>query len=310
MPASLILAVSNSSPRARRKIFSWIFDTLAAMTQDLGSWTFMNYGYADLDGKAVVLRLEARDEPERYCIQLYHHAAAGVEFQDKDVVEVSCGRGGGAAYITRYLKPRSVTGIDLSARQIEFCRRVHRLPGLRFLQGEAENIPLPDECADVIVNIEASCLYADTDKFFSEVNRILRPGGHFIYADIHLTKDVDQLLGKLRRTGLQILNLEDITENVAHALEADHQRRIDALRTFAPFFLRGLLKAFAGTKGTLVPNGLANGRMVYLSFVLSRDVQFHKADDAAASDGRPIAVGQSRSASLANLSALQGAATE
>ena len=274
MLARLILAVSNRSPRARRKIFGWIFDAVAAMTQDLESWTFMNYGYADLDAKAVVPRLEARDEPERYCIQLYHHAAVGVELDDKDVVEVSCGRGGGAAYIKRYLKPRSVTGIDLSARQIEFCRRAHRLPGLRFLQGEADNIPLPDECADVIVNIEASCLYPDTDRFFSEVNRILRPDGHFIYADFHLAKDVDQLLSQLRRTGLQIVKHEDITENVAHALKADYQRRIDTVRSTAPFLLRGLLKAFAGAQGTVVPNGLASGRIVYLSFVLSRGGRF------------------------------------
>ena len=269
MPANLILAVSNRSPRARRKIFSWIFETLAAMTQDLESWTLMNYGYADLDEKATVLGLEARDEPERYCIQLYHHAAAAVDLRDKDVVEVSCGRGGGAAYITRYLKPRSVTGIDFSAGQIAFCRRIHRLPGLRFLRGEADNIPVTDKCADVIVNIEASCLYPDVDKFFREVTRILRPGGRFIYADFHLAKDVDHLLGQLERAGLQILKHEDITKNVAHALEADHQRRVDALRSFAPFLLRGLLKAFAGTRGTLVPTSLASGRMVYLSFVLS-----------------------------------------
>ena len=269
MPARLILAVSNRSPRARRKIFSWIFESLAAMTRDLESWTFMNYGYADLDETAAVLRLEARDEPERYCIQLYHHAAAGVDLRDKDVVEVSCGRGGGAAYITRYLKPRSVTGVDFSARQIEFCRRRHRLPGLRFLQGEADNIPIAEKSADVIVNIEASCLYPDIDKFFREVTRILRPRGRFIYADFHLTKDVDHLLGQLERAGLQILKHDDITKNVARALEADHQRRVDALRSFAPFLLRGLLKAFAGTQGTLVPNSLASGRMVYLSFVLS-----------------------------------------
>ena len=103
-----------------------MFDAVAAMTRDLESWTFMNYGYADLDGTVAMPRLDARDEQERYCIQLYHYAVAGVELDDKDVVEVSCGRGGGAAYIKRYLKPRSVTGIDLSARQIEFCRRVHR----------------------------------------------------------------------------------------------------------------------------------------------------------------------------------------
>lgn len=270
MLTKLIMALANRSPRARHKIFYWTFETLAAMTRDIESWTFMNYGYADLDGGENRLRLEACDEAERYCIQLYHHAVTSLDLGGKDVVEVSCGRGGGASYLKRYLKARTVTAIDLSPNQIDFCRRVHRVPGLRFLQGAAEDIPLHDECVDAIVNIEASCLYQDTAKFFSEIFRLLRPGGHFVYVDIHLTKDVDDLFSKLSRSGLQILEHRNFTENVVHALEADHDRRMARLRQLAPFFLRGLLKSFAGIQGTRIPNGLADGTMVYLSFVLSK----------------------------------------
>lgn len=270
MLTKLIMALANRSPRARRKIFDWTFETLAAMTRDVESWTFMNYGYADIEGGEERLRLEACDEAERYCIQLYQHAVTGLDLSGKDVVEVSCGRGGGASYVKRYLNAKTVTAIDLSPNQIDFCRRVHQVPGLRFLQGAAEDIPLPDECVDVIVNIEASCLYQDTAKFFGEIFRLLRPGGHFVYADIHLTKDVDVLVAKLARSGLQILERRNITENVIHALEIDHDRRMAGLKQMAPFFLRGLLKSFAGTRGTRIPNGLADGSMVYLSFVLSK----------------------------------------
>jgi len=270
MPERLLLAVSNRWPAARRRIFNWLFDALATLTPELKAWTFMNYGYAALDEDVGGLRLEAGDEPERYCLQLYHHATTAVDLGGRDVVEVSCGRGGGASYLARYRKPRSITGIDFSKKQIEFCRRVHAHRQLRFLRGEAEAVPLPDESADVIVNIEASCLYADVGKFFREAERLLRPGGDFVYADFHLARDVDDTLAKLRQTGLRIRRQEDITSNVARALEADHQRRIEAVRAHAPFFLRGLLNAFAGTRGTIVPNSLASGRLVYLCFVLSK----------------------------------------
>lgn len=271
MLTNLIMGLANRSPKARRKFFNWTFETLAAMTCDVESWTLMNYGYAHLDGsRQKRLRLEACDEAERYCIQLYHRVAAPLDLRGKDVLEVSCGRGGGASFVKRYLKAKTVTAIDLSSNQIDFCRRVHKAPGLRFLQGAAEDIPLPDECVDAIVNIEASCLYQDTDKFFSEVFRLLRPGGQFAYADIHLTKDVDGLLNELGRSGLKILEHQDITENVLYALEVDHERRMTGLKQLAPFFLRGLLKSFAGTQGTRIPNGLADGSMVYLSFVLSK----------------------------------------
>lgn len=272
MLTKLIMALANRSPTARREIFKWTFETLAAMTRDVESWTFMNYGYADLDGGEERLRLHPCDEAERYCVQLYHHAVTGLDLNGKNVVEVSCGRGGGASYVKRYLKAKTVTAVDLSPKQIEFCRRVHRVPGLRFLQGAAEDIPLPDECIDAIVNIEASCLYQDTAKFFSEVFRLLRPGGYFVYADIHLTKDIDDLFSRLVNSGLKILRQQDITENVIRALEVDHDRRIAGLKRMAPFFLRGLIKSFAGTQGTRIPNGLADGTMVYLSFVLSKKV--------------------------------------
>jgi SAM-dependent methyltransferase len=272
MLTTLTMSLANRSPKARRKIFKATFETLAAMTRDVESWTFMNYGYAHVDdGRQKRLRLAACDEAERYCIQLYHRAAAPLDLRGKDVVEVSCGRGGGASFLKRYLKAKNVTAIDLSANQIEFCQRVHRVPGLRFLRGNAEDIPLPDECVDAIVNIEASCHYQDTAKFFREVFRLLRPGGHFVYADMHRTKDVNDLFAELGRSGLQILEHQDITQNVIRALELDNDRRMAGLKRLVPFFLRGLLKSFAGTQGTLVPNSLADGRLVYLSFVLSKN---------------------------------------
>jgi SAM-dependent methyltransferase len=271
MLTTLTMSLANRSPKARRKIFKATFETLAAMTRDVESWTFMNYGYAHVDdGRQKRLRLAACDEAERYCIQLYHRAAAPLDLRGKDVVEVSCGRGGGASFLKRYLKAKNVTAIDLSPKQIEFCRRVHQISGLRFLQADAADIPLSDECVDAVVNIEASCLYEDTAKFFSEVYRLLRPGGHFVYADIHRTKDVDDLLCELECSGLRILEYQDITENVLYALEIDHRRRLAGLKQLGPFFLRGLLKSFAGTQGTRIPNGLADGSLVYLSFVLSK----------------------------------------
>jgi ubiquinone/menaquinone biosynthesis C-methylase UbiE len=275
MLANLIMSLANQSPKARGRIFEWTFETLAAMTRNVDSWTFMNYGYANFETKLQPLRLSAGDESERYCVQLYQHATAPINLHDKDVVEVSCGRGGGSSYVMRYLNARSVTGVDLSGNQIEFCRRVHKVPGLRFMQGNAEDLPLPDECADVIINIEASCLYEDTVKFFDEVFRLLRPRGHFVYADVHRSIDVDDLFAGLDQSGLITESCQDITQNVIRALELDHDRRMAGLRQYGPFFLRGLLGSFAGTQGTRIPKGLADGSLRYLSFVLSKPGGHH-----------------------------------
>src|SRR3546814_7009494 len=101
------------------------------------------------------------DEPDRYSIQLYHQTAAALDWTGLDGLEVGCGRGGGASYVARYLKPRSLVGLDIADRAIEFCRRRHAAPGLSFVSGDAQKLPFPDESFDVVLNVESSGSYPD-----------------------------------------------------------------------------------------------------------------------------------------------------
>ena len=100
------------------------------------------------------------------------------------MLEVSCGHGGGASYLVRTFRPALYTGMELNQSAVEFCRRRHILPGLDFVHGDAQDMPFPDQAFDVVVNIEASHIYLDCQKFFGEVARVLRQGGHFLYADV------------------------------------------------------------------------------------------------------------------------------
>ena len=65
---------------------------------------FMDYGFSPIHNEIPRLELDEKDEPERYCINLYHHDVQDVPLENKDVLEIGCGRGGGGAYIARYLK--------------------------------------------------------------------------------------------------------------------------------------------------------------------------------------------------------------
>lgn len=53
------------------------------------------------------LPLDAADERNRYCIQLYHRTAAQADLSGRRVLEVGCGNGGGASYLTRTMRPAS-----------------------------------------------------------------------------------------------------------------------------------------------------------------------------------------------------------
>ena len=151
----------------------------ASQTHLLGGddWLFFNCGYEE--DPPMALPLEASDEPNRFFIQLYHRTATQVDLSGKRVLEVSCGHGGGASYLTRTLHPASYTGLDLNPAGIEFCQRRHNLPGLDFVHGDAENLPFADQSFDAVINVEASHRYPHFPRFLAEVARVLAPGRAF-----------------------------------------------------------------------------------------------------------------------------------
>ncbi len=54
---------------------------------------------------------------------------------------------------------------------------------IEFLNGGAENIPLPDHAVDTVVSTWMLCSVSDPKKVLSEIKRILRPQGNFIFVD-------------------------------------------------------------------------------------------------------------------------------
>ena len=142
---------------------------------------FMNYGYYN---EELDISLEANDEIERYPIQLYHHLCIQTELKDKIIVEVGSGRGGGANFIARYHSPKLITGVDLSPNAISLCKNNYNLNNLNFIIGDSANLPFDNNSVDVVVNVESSHCYPSIPDFISEVCRVLKPGGHFLYCDL------------------------------------------------------------------------------------------------------------------------------
>lgn len=254
----------NTFPHVRKFAYGPLFGLIAAVTLKLSSVTMMNYGFADLDDSISLIELEPSEEPERYSLQLYHHVAGAVNLDGLDVLDVSCGRGGGAAYILRHLGAKHVTGLDFCKRSIDFCRHLHSDPGLTFVHGDAEALPFADEEFDAVVNIESSFCYSDLDKFLSEVRRVLNRGGYFAFADLRHTSEVNELLNRFKYSGLEILEKTDITQNVVRALERDSTRRANGIRRHIPSPLRQIFKTYAGVQGSRIPTLLEQRAMVYL----------------------------------------------
>jgi ubiquinone/menaquinone biosynthesis C-methylase UbiE len=186
---------------------------------------FLSAGYEEDPPMAVPLA--APDEPKRFNIQLYHRVATQVDLSGKRVLEVGCGHGGGASYLMRTLHPASYTGLDLNPAGIAFCRKRHDLAGLEFVQGDAENLPFPDQSFDAVVNIESSHCYPRLPRFLAEVARVLRPGGHFLYTDFWPYVRVAEWEAALADAPLRLLSQADIKMQVLRGVEMQVQRVIE-----------------------------------------------------------------------------------
>lgn len=233
--------------------------------------TFLNYGYAPDRTDAATLVLLPDDEPDRPCIQLYDAVVGPVKLQGQDVLEVSCGHGGGASFIARYHGPRSMLGVDRNARAIEFCNRRHKVAGLRFAQGNAMSLDLPDAIFDAVINVEASHCYPDVPTFFREVARVLRPGGHFLYTDFRLKMPDAAILQKqLEASGLEIVVSEDISQRVVGGMRLNTQKYLALIKQLVPPLLHRPAMRFAGVPGSAIYNELISGKTVYMRYVLRR----------------------------------------
>ncbi|MFP4011887.1 MAG: class I SAM-dependent methyltransferase [Spirochaetaceae bacterium] len=231
---------------------------------------FMNYGYAPADGDSAVIDLAAHDEPERYGAQLYHFTASYTDLAQKDVLEVGCGRGGGASYIARYLRPRSYVGLDLSENGIRFCNTHYTTPNLRFVRGDAEALPFEDDQFDAVVNVESSRAYNDVERFFAEAYRVLRPGGAFLLTDMRLHDHLETLDRQVRSAGFRVEARRNITRNVVRALDIDDERRKHLMRRKIPRPVLKMFSEFAGVRGSGRYAEFATGKMQYVSYFLHK----------------------------------------
>jgi SAM-dependent methyltransferase len=250
----------------RRFLWRACYEALAKRVSTPG-WGFMNYGYA-VDGEPPPL--SSSDEADRLCIQLYLHAIDDVDLGNRDVLEVGSGRGGGASFISRYLQPRSMTGLDFSQEAVDLCNRHHRVPGLAFVCGDAQSMPFPDSSFDTVVNIESSHCYESMDTFLAETFRVLRPGGRFHFADLRSKDGVRTLLNQFNGCGLALVKQTDITANVLAALRLDNTRKLGLIDALIPRVFHRPFRTFAGIEGTRLYAGLQNGTMRYLSAQLEK----------------------------------------
>jgi ubiquinone/menaquinone biosynthesis C-methylase UbiE len=258
------------------KRFAWFKRLNAKVTYEIlakrvpaADWQFMNYGYVP---NANEKPIQLPDDPkvQRYPLQMYHYLAMKTPIEGKHVLEVGSGRGGGAKHVASALKPASYVGMDLAQNAVDLANSLHKLPNLKFIQGSAEHIPLPDNSIDVVLNVESCHAYGSVDKFLSEVKRVLKPNGILALVDFRDADKMDILRSQLKNSGLQWIEEESISKNVVEAIEAEDDVKKARIEKLFPPKWQKLFGEFAGVVGSTFHTKLKNGVKVYHRFVLKK----------------------------------------
>jgi arsenite methyltransferase len=89
----------------------------------------------------------------------------------------------------------SVTGLDMTPEMLGKARAAAAEMGttnVTFVEGEAGRLPFEDESFDVVISNGVIDLIPDKDAVYSEIHRVLRPGGRIQIADVTIQKPVSE----------------------------------------------------------------------------------------------------------------------
>lgn len=109
-------------------------------------------------------------------------------------IDIGCGVGGPLRNIATFSGAK-IVGLNNNEYQISRARRIAQQSKLEdqaaFLKGDFMNIPIPDATFDAAYAIEATCHAPDRVGVYSEIFRVLKPGGRFASYEWAMTDAYD-----------------------------------------------------------------------------------------------------------------------
>ena len=121
---------------------------------------------------------------------VFRHHPRGRPRQDVQILEIGCGGGNNLLFCAK--EGFSVTGVDASAKALNFAKTRFHEEGLHgsFLMEDFTRLSLSDKSVDLVIDrASLTCTPLEVmTQAISEIKRVLKPGGRFLfipYADTH-----------------------------------------------------------------------------------------------------------------------------
>lgn len=108
----------------------------------------------------------------------YYFVINQINLKDKIIIDLASGEGYGSNLLSKFA--HTVYGVDLSQEAIDHSKQNYKKENLIFLTGDASNIPLPDQTADIFVSFETIEHHDLHNEMLIEIKRVLKPNGILI----------------------------------------------------------------------------------------------------------------------------------
>ena len=109
---------------------------------------------------------------------LHRYAIVKKIISDKKVLDIACGEGYGSFLMSRYAS--EVIGVDVDILTVEKAKIKYLKSNLKFINGDATQIPLSNNSIDVVVSFETIEHHDKHEKMYQEIKRVLKNTGILI----------------------------------------------------------------------------------------------------------------------------------
>ena len=147
---------------------------------------------------------------DRFTVEhLHRYAIAGSLASGKEVLDIACGEGYGSKLLS--MSAASVVGVDIDEAVVQHAAEKYLKPGLKFLVGSANNIPVPDASIDLVVSFETLEHHSLHEEMYLEIKRVLRPDGLLVISTPN-KKNFSDLTGHRNAYHVKELYLEEFRD--------------------------------------------------------------------------------------------------
>ena len=117
----------------------------------------------------------------------------GLDLTEKKILDVGCGAGGITVSLVKDYGAKEVIGVDVEEDVVNSAiKRVvkNRLKDkIEILLIGKSNLPFEDNCFDMVFSKDSFVHIPDKEKIFSQVFKVLKPGGFFVFSDWLISHD-------------------------------------------------------------------------------------------------------------------------